>query len=58
MKLQIRNSFFKHEATKYENAVGLSTSIKNPSETIPLVENQQSFFFMHTCFEFLSLSFV
>ena len=35
----------KHEATRYERAEGLSTSIKNPNETISLVEKSTGFLF-------------
>ena len=35
----------KHEATRYERAEGLSTSIKNPKETISLVEKSTGFLF-------------
>ena len=34
---------FTHEATRYEHPEGLSTSIKNPSETISLVEKSTGF---------------
>ena len=47
-------SDFKHEATRYEHAEGLSTSIKNPNETISLVEKSAGFFFMLTCSDFLA----
>ena len=36
---------FTYEATRYEHAEGLSTSIKNPSETISLVEKSTGFLF-------------
>ena len=36
---------FKHEATRYERAEGLSTSIKNSNETISLVEKSTGFLF-------------
>ena len=36
---------FKHEATRYERAEGLSTSIKNPNETISLAEKSTGFLF-------------
>ena len=36
---------FKHKATRYERAEGLSTSIKNPNEMISLVEKSTGFLF-------------
>ena len=44
------NQNLKHEATRYERAEGLSTSIKNPNET----RNQRAFFFMLTCSDLLA----
>ena len=48
--------FFKHEATRYERAEGLSTSIKNPNETFSLVEKSTGFLFYAYVFR-LSSSF-
>ena len=44
----------KHEATRYERAEGLGTSIKTPNETISLVEKSTGFLFMLICSDFLS----
>ena len=44
----------KHEATRYERAEGPSISIKNPNETISLVEKSTGFLFMLTCSDFLA----
>ena len=43
-----------HEATRYERAEGLSTSIKNPNETISLVEKSTGFLFCSYGFDFLA----
>ena len=49
----------KHEATRYERAEGLSTSIKNPKEArrFHWLRNQRAFFFMLTCSDFLERLF-
>ena len=39
--------YIKHKATRYERAEGLSTSIKNPKETISLVEKLTGFFYAY-----------
>ena len=49
--------FLKHEATRYERAVRLSTSIKNSNETISLVEKSTGFLLMLTCSDFLARQF-